>query len=100
MFTGIIETMGELVKVEKEQNNLHFHIRSTLAKELKIDQSLAHDGVCLTVVNIQDDVYTVTAVHETLQKSALGMWTVGRKINRSEERRVGKECRSRWSPYH
>ena len=58
MFTGIIETMGELVKVEKEQNNLHFHIRSTLAKELKIDQSLAHDGVCLTVVNTQDDVYT------------------------------------------
>ena len=47
MFTGIIETMGELVKVEKEQTNLHLHIRSTLAKELKIDQSLAHDGVCV-----------------------------------------------------
>ena len=62
MFTGIIETMGELVKVEKEQTNLHLHIRSTLAKELKIDQSLAHDGVCLTVVDIQDDVYIVTAV--------------------------------------
>ena len=58
MFTGIIETMGELVKVEKERNNLHFHIRSTLAKELKIDQSLAHDGVCLTVVDIKGDVYT------------------------------------------
>ena len=59
MFTGIIETMGELVKMEKEQNNLHFHIHSNLAKELKIDQSLAHDGVCLTVVNIQDDVYAI-----------------------------------------
>ena len=81
MFTGIIESMGELVKVEKEQNNIHFHIRSVLAQELKIDQSLAHDGVCLTVVDIQGDVYTVTAVHETLQKSALGMWREGRKIN-------------------
>ena len=89
MFTGIIETIGELVKVEKEQNNLHFHIRSALAKELKIDQSLAHDGVCLTVVDIQDDVYTVTAVHETLQKSALGMWAVGQKINLERAMKLG-----------
>ena len=89
MFTGIIETMGELVKVEKEQNNLHFHIRSTLAKELKIDQSLAHDGVCLTVVNIEGDVYNVTAVHETLQKSALDMWTIGRKINLERAMKLG-----------
>ena len=89
MFTGIIETMGELVKVEKEQTNLHLHIRSTLAKELKIDQSLAHDGVCLTVVDIQDDIYIVTAVHETLQKSALGTWTVGRKINLERAMKLG-----------
>ena len=89
MFTGIIETMGELVKVEKEQNNLHFHIRSSLAKELKIDQSLAHDGVCLTVVNIHGDIYTVTAVHETLKKSALGMWTIGRKINLERAMKLG-----------
>ena len=89
MFTGIIETMGELVKVEKDQTNLHFHIRSALAKELKIDQSLAHDGVCLTVVNIQDDIYTVTAVHETLQKSALGMWDLGRKINLERAMKLG-----------
>ena len=89
MFTGIIETMGELVKLEKDQTNLHFHIRSALAKELKIDQSLAHDGVCLTVVDIQDDVYTVTAVHETLQKSALGMWAVGQKINLERAMKLG-----------
>ena len=89
MFTGIIETIGELVKVEKEQNNLHFHIRSPLAKELKIDQSLAHDGVCLTVVNIHGDVYTVTAVHETLKKSTLGMWTIGRKINLERAMKLG-----------
>ena len=89
MFTGIIETMGELVKVEKEQTNLHLHIRSTLAKELKIDQSLPHDGVCLTVWDIQDDIYTVTAVHETLQKSALSMWTVGRKINLERVMKLG-----------
>ena len=81
--------MGELVKVEKEQTNLHFHIRSTLAKELKIDQSLAHDGVCLTVVNIHGDIYTVTAVHETLQKSALDMWTIGRKINLERAMKLG-----------
>ena len=89
MFTGIIETMGELVKVEEEQNNLHFHIRSNLTKELKIDQSLAHDGVCLTVVDVQDDIYTVTAVHETLQKSVLGMWAVGRKINLERAMKLG-----------
>ena len=89
MFTGIIESMGELVKVEKEQNNIHFHIRSVLAQELKIDQSLAHDGVCLTVVDIQGDVYTVTAVHETLQKSALGMWHEGRKINLERAMKLG-----------
>ena len=89
MFTGIIETMGELVKLEKDQTNLHFHIRSALAKELKIDQSLAHDGVCLTVVDIQGDVYTVTAVHETLQKSVLGMWAVGRKINLERAMKLG-----------
>ena len=81
--------MGELVKVEKEHNNLHFHIRSSLVKKLKIDQSLAHDGVCLTVVDIQNEVYTVTAVHETLQKSALGMWTVGRKINLERAMKLG-----------
>ena len=57
MFTGIVETMGELVKVEEEQNNLHFHIRSNLTKELKIDQSLAHDGVCLTVVDCWAETY-------------------------------------------
>jgi riboflavin synthase len=89
MFTGIIETMGELVKVENDQKNLHFHVRSTLTNELEIDQSLAHDGVCLTVVDIQDDIYTVTAVHETLQKSALGMWAVGRKINLERAMKLG-----------
>ena len=89
MFTGIIESMGEVVKVEKEQNNIHFHIQSGLAQELKIDQSLAHDGVCLTIVDIQSDVYTVTAVHETLQKSTLGMWREGRKINLERAMKIG-----------
>ena len=89
MFTGIIESMGELVKMEKEQNNIHFYIRSVLAQELKIDQSLAHDGVCLTVVDIQGDLYTVTAVHETLEKSVLGMWREGRKINLERAMKLG-----------
>ena len=89
MFTGIIESMGELVKMEKEQNNIHFYIQSVLAQELKIDQSLAHDGVCLTVVDIQGDLYTVTAVHETLEKSVLGMWREGRKINLERAMKIG-----------
>jgi riboflavin synthase len=89
MFTGIIECLGELVGVEEDRENIHFHIQSSIASELKIDQSLAHDGVCLTVVNIKDDVYSVTAVQETLRKSALGMWKTGRKINLERAMRLG-----------
>ena len=81
MFTGIIERMGTVSKIQKEQGNLNITIKSDLTKELKIDQSMAHNGVCLTVVKIIDDEYTVTAINETLEKSNLGVLKVGDKLN-------------------
>lgn len=81
MFTGIIEAMGTVSDLKKELNNLHITIKSGITKELKIDQSIAHNGVCLTVVDIEDDFYTVTAINETLEKSNLGVLELGTKIN-------------------
>ena len=81
MFTGIIEQIAEVVALKKEDSNTHFYLKSSITKELKIDQSVAHNGVCLTVVNIKDDVYTVTAINETLQRSNLRLLEVGRKVN-------------------
>ena len=72
MFTGIIETLGEIAKLEADAGNLHIHMKSSLTSELKIDQSVAHNGVCLTVVSLDGDKYTVTAIEETLQKTSLG----------------------------
>lgn len=81
MFTGIIEKMGEVLEIRSEGSNVHFTINADLAKSLKVDQSLSHNGVCLTVVDIQDDTYTVTAVEETLNRSNLGELQVGDKVN-------------------
>ncbi len=81
MFTGIIETLGEVLLLEKEDGNLHITIKSSIAKELKIDQSVSHNGACLTVVKLQDDAYTVTAIDETLQKTNLGKLKVGDEVN-------------------
>ena len=81
MFTGIIEQLAEVVALKKEGRNMHFFLKSTFTNELKIDQSVAHNGVCLTVVDIKDDVYTVTAINETLNKSALGYLEAGSKVN-------------------
>ena len=81
MFTGIIETTAEVIEILKEGSNLTFVMKSELASELKIDQSLSHNGVCLTVTNIMADTYRVTAVDETLQKTNLKHWKVGSKIN-------------------
>ncbi|WP_299533422.1 riboflavin synthase [Ulvibacterium sp.] len=72
MFTGIIESLGEVSHLEKEGGNLHITIASPVAKELQIDQSMAHNGVCLTVVSLDENEYTVTAIEETLQKTNLG----------------------------
>jgi riboflavin synthase len=72
MFTGIIETLAVVKKVVKEQENVHLTIKSNISNELKVDQSVAHNGVCLTVVAIDNDEYTVTAIKETIDKSNIG----------------------------
>ncbi len=89
MFTGIIEEIAEVVALKNEDGNVHFSLRSAITNELKIDQSLAHNGVCLTVVDIYDDVYVVTAINETLQKSNLGNLKVGSKINLERSIKIG-----------
>lgn len=81
MFTGIIEDMGTVQHIEAEGSNVHFTIASALSSELKIDQSLSHNGVCLTVVAVAADNYRVTAVEETLQRSNLGQLQVGDPVN-------------------
>lgn len=81
MFTGIIETLGEVKNIVKEETNIHFTIQSALSHELKIDQSLAHNGVCLTVVGLNENTHTVTAIQETLNKTALGNLKIGSKVN-------------------
>ena len=81
MFTGIIETMGVVKRLKKDKDNLHITINSDITSELKIDQSVAHNGVCLTVVDIDGDNYTVTAINETLEKSNLGVLKTTDKIN-------------------
>jgi riboflavin synthase len=81
MFTGIIETLGEVKKLEKEGGNLHITLSSNITQELKIDQSVAHNGVCLTVVKIAANQYTVTAIEETLEKTNLNDLLEGDLVN-------------------
>jgi riboflavin synthase len=81
LFTGIIEDLGIVKNIEKEDRNIHFWVSSSFTNELKIDQSVAHNGVCLTVVEITEDQYRVTAIDETLQKTNLGSLEVGKKVN-------------------
>jgi len=81
MFTGIVESFGKVVNLEKDQENLNLSLESNLTQKLKIDQSLAHNGVCLTVVKIEGDQYTVTAIQETLEKSNLNKIKKGDLIN-------------------
>ncbi len=81
MFSGIVEEFATVVAIEKEQENMHFTLTCSFVDELKIDQSVAHNGVCLTVVKIFDNKYVVTAMKETLLKSNLGLLKVGDKVN-------------------
>ncbi|MCQ2213176.1 MAG: riboflavin synthase [Bacteroidaceae bacterium] len=81
MFSGIVEEFATVVAIEKEQENMHFTLTCSFVDELKIDQSVAHNGVCLTVVKIFDGKYVVTAMKETLMKSNLGLLKVGDKVN-------------------
>ncbi|MEY2761119.1 MAG: Riboflavin synthase [Bacteroidota bacterium] len=81
MFTGIVEAMGSLVRKEAKETNVEFWFTSPFTQELKVDQSLAHNGVCLTVVEITGDQYRVTAIDETLQKTNIGDVAIGQKVN-------------------
>ncbi len=89
MFTGIIETLGSITNVEKEQENLHLTIKSSITHELKIDQSVAHNGVCLTVVAINNDEYTVTAIKETLDKTNIGFLKTNDIVNLERAMKLG-----------
>jgi riboflavin synthase len=81
MFTGIIEQLGVVKSIQKESDNIHFTLDAPFTSELKIDQSVAHNGCCLTVVEISGNEYVVTAIQETLNKTNLGSWIVGTKVN-------------------
>ena len=81
MFTGIIETLGTVTNISNNKSNVDFTISSDLSHELKIDQSVAHNGVCLTVINVSENSHTVTAIDETLQKTNLADWQIGSLVN-------------------
>ena len=89
MFTGIIETLGRIENLEKEGGNLHITVSSNITNELKIDQSVSHNGVCLTVVSLDETNYTVTAIEETLNKTALGNLSVGETVNLERAMKLG-----------
>ncbi|MEN8137815.1 MAG: riboflavin synthase [Bacteroidota bacterium] len=90
MFTGIIEEVAKVTKLEKDQENLHITVKCSFANELKVDQSLAHNGVCLTIIDIKEDEYTVTAILETLEKSSLGELKVGSNVNLERGMQLGE----------
>ena len=89
MFTGIIETLGTIQEIKKENSNLHITINSSITAELKIDQSVAHNGVCLTVVALTDDSYSVTAIDETIKKTNLINWKIGDLVNLERAMKLG-----------
>lgn len=89
MFTGIIETLGVVKDLRKEGENIHITVSSSITNELKIDQSVSHNGVCLTVVGIADDQYTVTAIKESIDKTNIGDWKIGDLLNLERGMRLG-----------
>jgi riboflavin synthase len=89
MFTGIIETIGTVRSIKREGGNIRITVQSAIAPELKVDQSVAHDGVCLTVVQIEGDSYQVVAVEETLKRTAIAGWKEGSRVNIERCMRLG-----------
>ena len=89
MFTGIIETIAVISKIEKKQGNLNITLKSSLTTTFKIDQSISHNGICLTVVFIKNNEYVVTAIEETIQKSSIGSWRAGDLINLERAMKIG-----------
>jgi riboflavin synthase len=90
MFTGIIEAMGKVISIEKDGDNINFEFESDLAPQLKIDQSISHSGVCLTVVSLSDKSYKVTAIRETLDKSNMGDLELGSLVNLERAMKLGE----------
>ncbi|NJM79950.1 MAG: riboflavin synthase [Flavobacterium sp.] len=89
MFTGIIETLGTIKEISKDQENLHIKVASSFTNELKIDQSVAHNGICLTVIAIENDIYTVTAIQETIEKTNISSWRKNDFINLERAMKLG-----------
>ena len=89
MFTGIIEALGTITEIRKENDNIHVTVTSSIAHELKIDQSVSHNGICLTVVNIAGDQYSVTAIRETIQKTNIDDWKKGDLVNLERAMKLG-----------
>jgi riboflavin synthase len=89
MFTGIIETLGVIQEIEKDKDNLHITIASPITDELQIDQSVAHNGICLTVVSINKTFYTVTAIDETIKKTTISHWQKGDSVNIERAMKLG-----------
>ena len=89
MFTGIIETLGVIQEIEKDKDNLHITIASSVTDELQIDQSVAHNGICLTVVSINKTFYTVTAISETINKTTISHWQKGDSVNLERAMKLG-----------
>jgi riboflavin synthase len=89
MFTGIVESLGTIKKVTKDNDNLHIEVESNFTNELKIDQSVAHNGICLTVVNINENKYTVTAIKETILKTNISNWKVDDLVNLERAMKLG-----------
>ena len=89
MFTGIIETLGRIHEIKKDQSNLHVTVEASITNELKKDQSVSHNGICLTVVAIKDSFYTVTAIEETISKTNIGDWKVGDIVNLERGMKLG-----------
>ena len=89
MFTGIIETLGTVQEIKKDKDNIHLTIDSSITDELQIDQSVAHNGICLTVVAISNSLYTVTAISETIKKTNIPYWKTGDQINLERAMKLG-----------
>ena len=89
MFTGIVETVAQISKLEKTQGNLNITLKSKLAREFKVDQSVSHNGICLTVVDVSEQQYVVTAIQETIEKSSIGSWKTGDSINLERAMKIG-----------
>lgn len=89
MFTGIIESLGIIEEIEKDNDNLNITLFSEITSELKIDQSVSHNGICLTVVKIDNNLYTVTAIKETIEKTSIGNWKKGDLINLERAMKLG-----------